>query len=114
MIPQFPQAGLYKILSFYCRISVDLSIITWAFGKVSLVTTTWLMMMMYTLTIFPMIQAWVVNQKSGIPLPNIVWIFAYGIYMAIFAYFPVVEILKADLPPASTTIVVCEQVSCRF
>ena len=89
---------------------MDFSIILWAFGKVSAVTTTWLMMFVYTLTIFPIFQAWVSNQKSWIPLPNIIWILGYGIFMAVFAYFPVVEILKHELPPASTTIVVAEQV----
>lgn len=92
------------------RVAVDFSIILWAFGKVSAVTTTWLMMFVYTLTIFPIFQAWVSNQKSWIPLPNIIWILGYGIFMAVFAYFPVVEILKHELPPASTTIVVAEQV----
>ncbi len=69
-----------------------------------------MMMMMYTLLIFPIFQSWIANQRSWIPLPNIVWMFCYGIYMAIFAYFPLIEIVHADLPPASTVIVVAEQV----
>ncbi len=69
-----------------------------------------MMMMMYTLLIFPIFQSWIANQRSWIPLPNIAWMFCYGIYMAIFAYFPLIEIVHADLPPASTVIVVAEQV----
>eukprot|EP00794_Sanderia_malayensis_P003358 gene3358-3847_t len=92
------------------RVAVDFSIIIWAFGKVSLVTTIWLTMMVYTLALFPIFQAWVANQKSWIPLPNIVWMACYAIYLAMFGYFPIVEVLKADLPPASTMIIVAEQV----
>ena len=95
---------------FCCRFGVDFSIIVWAFGKIPVVITTWLMMMVYALTIFPLIEAWVFNQKSWIPLPNALWILCYGLYMMIFAYFPVAEILQHDLPTASTIIVVCEQV----
>ena len=110
--------GTHKILfilhraasALNCRVAVDFSIIVWAFGKIPVVTTTWLMMMVYTLTVFPLIQAWIINQKSWIPLPNSLWILCYGIYMAVFAYFPVVEIIQRDLPTASTIIVVCEQV----
>ncbi|XP_065053524.1 sterol O-acyltransferase 1-like isoform X2 [Rhopilema esculentum] len=92
------------------RFGVDFSLILWAFGKVPVVVTTWLMMMMYTFTIFPLMQAWIFNQKSWIPLPDLMWIMCYGIYMLFFAYFPVVEIIKHDVPTVSTIIVLCEQV----
>ena len=99
---------------FHRRFAVDFSIIVWAFGKTPVVITTWLMMMVYALTIFPLIEAWMFNQRSWIPLPNSLWMLCYGLYMIIFAYFPVAEILQHDLPPASTIIVVCEQVSFRI
>ena len=96
---------------FIYRISVDFSIITWAFGKMPQVTSIWLMMIVYTLTAFPLFQACKANRKSWIPLPLPMWILCYLIYMSTFIYFPVAEISSHNLPPASTIILVAEQVS---
>ena len=59
---------------------------------------------------FPLFTAWHTNRHSWLPLPDLVWLFLYIIYLIVFAIFPVQEVCQHDLPPASSIIILSEQV----
>ncbi|XP_078376995.1 sterol O-acyltransferase 1-like isoform X2 [Oculina patagonica] len=92
------------------RLWLDLSILTWAFGKPSTVVSIWLVMKAMAMSAFPIFTAWHTNRHSWLPLPDVVWLLLYIIYMVIFAIFPVQEVCQHNLPPASSIIILAEQI----
>ncbi|KAJ7384193.1 Sterol O-acyltransferase 1 [Desmophyllum pertusum] len=59
---------------------------------------------------FPLFTAWHTNRHSWLPLPDLVWLLLYIIYLIVFAIFPVQEVCQHDLPPASSIIILSEQI----
>lgn len=92
------------------RLSIDLSILKWAFGKPSSVVSIWLVMKALALTAFPLFMAWHSNRHSWLPIPDVVWLLLYITYLAVFVVFPVQEVSQHNLPPASTIIILAEQI----
>ena len=62
------------------------------------------------LTAFPLFMAWHSNRHSWLPIPDVVWLLLYITYLAVFVVFPVQEVSQHNLPPASTIIILAEQV----
>lgn len=91
-------------------LSLDLSILKWAFGKPSIVVSLWLVMKVMALSAFPLFMAWHTNRHSWLPLPDLVWLTFYIIYMTVFTILPVKEVCQQDLPPASSIIILAEQI----
>ena len=44
------------------------------------------------------------------PLPDVAWFMLYITYLIVFAIFPVQEVCQHNLPPASSIIILAEQV----
>ena len=100
----------FFVLYFICSLSLDLSILKWAFGKPSIVVSLWLVMKVMALSAFPLFMAWHTNRHSWLPIPDLVWLTFYIIYMTVFTILPVKEVCQQDLPPASSIIILAEQV----
>lgn len=96
--------------TFICSLSLELSILKWAFGKPSTVVSLWLVMKAMALFAFPIFSAWHANRHSWLPLPDLFWLLLYIIYLTVFAIFPVQEVIQHNLPPASSIIILAEQV----
>lgn len=92
------------------RLTLDLTILTWAFGKPSSVISIWLVMKVMALLAFPLFMAWHSNRHSWLPIPDAIWLLLYITYQAVFAVFPLQEVYQHNLPPASTIIILAEQV----
>ncbi|XP_057293028.1 sterol O-acyltransferase 1-like [Hydractinia symbiolongicarpus] len=89
---------------------IDFSVVSWAFGNFSSVIQNWLYMQAYTLAIYPIFTSYASNQTSWAKIPMSVWSVGYIAYMLIFLTFPVQGALSDNLPPASTIILITEQV----
>ena len=96
------------LLSF--SLTLDLSILRWAFGKPSTVVSIWLVMKVMAMSAFPIFMAWHSNRHSWMPLPDVAWFMLYITYLIVFAIFPVQEVCQHNLPPASSIIILAEQV----
>lgn len=94
----------------FFSLSLDLSILRWAFGKPSTVVSIWLVMKVMALSAFPIFMAWHSNRHSWMPLPDMAWFILYVTYLIVFAIFPVQEVCQHNLPPASSIIILAEQV----
>ena len=102
---------LFNLTSaFICSLSLELSILKWAFGKPSTVVSIWLVMKAMALFAFPIFSAWHTNRHSWLPLPDLFWLLLYITYLTVFAIFPVQEVIQHNLPPASSIIILAEQV----
>ena len=95
---------------FLCSLVLDLSILRWAFGKPSAVVSIWLVMKAMAMSAFPLFLAWHSNRHSWLRVPDIVWLFLYITFLVIFVVFPVQEVCQQNLPPASSIIILSEQV----
>ncbi|XP_073236654.1 sterol O-acyltransferase 1-like [Porites lutea] len=91
-------------------LTLDLSILRWAFGKPSTVVSIWLVMKVMAMSAFPIFMAWHSNRHSWMPLPDMAWFMLYITYLIVFAIFPVQEVCQHNLPPASSIIILAEQV----
>ncbi|CAH3170013.1 unnamed protein product [Porites lobata] len=91
-------------------LTLDLSILRWAFGKPSTVVSIWLVMKVMAMSAFPIFMAWHSNRHSWMPLPDVAWFILYITYLIVFAIFPVQEVCQHNLPPASSIIILAEQV----
>ena len=91
-------------------LTLDLSILRWAFGKPSTVVSIWLVMKVMAMSAFPIFMAWHSNRHSWMPLPDVAWFMLYITYLIVFAIFPVQEVCQHNLPPASSIIILAEQV----
>ncbi|EDO49468.1 predicted protein, partial [Nematostella vectensis] len=92
------------------RLSLDFSIMFWAFGKVSTVINVWLVMLIMSLLIFPLFRFWHSSQSTWYHLPNIVWLVGYIGYIVVFCVFPIQEVYTHNLPPVSSIIILTEQI----
>lgn len=102
---------LFNLTStFICSLSLELSILKWAFGKPSTVVSIWLVMKAMALFAFPIFSAWHANRHSWLPFPDLCWLLLYITYLTVFAIFPVQEVIQHNLPPASSIIILAEQV----
>ena len=94
----------------FFSLTLDLSILRWAFGKPSTVVSIWLVMKVMAMSAFPIFMAWHSNRHSWMPLPDVAWFMLYITYLIVFAIFPVQEVCQHNLPPASSIIILAEQV----
>lgn len=94
----------------YFSVILDFSIMFWAFGKPSLVINIWLVLNVMAFLVFPIFRFWQASRMSWLRLPNSAWLVFYLGYIGLFITFPIQEICSHELPPASSIIVLCEQV----
>ncbi|OQV18680.1 Sterol O-acyltransferase 1 [Hypsibius exemplaris] len=94
-------------------IGVDFHIWTWAFGKFPYVVTFWCLMQTTTLlVVFVPLCHWGRNRTRSDKLDafDYFWLCCYVLYQIGFALIPFWFVNYFDLPPASTSIIVAEQV----
>ena len=91
------------------RLVIDFSILTWAFGKVSVVVVTWIIMQCQVILAYPLFIAWV-STRAASKVLDFVWLGIFLLYLGILFAFPINEILNNELPPVSRVIIVMEQV----
>ncbi|GAV02743.1 hypothetical protein RvY_13270 [Ramazzottius varieornatus] len=103
---------LQDLLS-YGTIGVDFHIWTWAFGKFTYVLTFWMGMQLTALLgVYASLQYWATSRLTSKSqnLYDYVWLGLYIAYQLSFAAIPLSFVLYTQLPPASTSIVVAEQI----
>ena len=88
---------------------VDFSVITWAFGKTSVVVVTWILMQLQVLLVYPLFITWI-STRLATRFMDFIWLGIFLVYLFIFFVFPLNEILKNELPPVSSVIIIMEQV----
>jgi sterol O-acyltransferase len=95
------------------RVVLDFHLIVWTFGKFPIVMSIWMYMAFSTsLIVFPLFTHWANNRKPGrVYWVDYVWLGAYIIYQVLFLVLPVRTLHAHELPPASTVVVVTEQVT---
>lgn len=93
------------------RLVVDFSIVTWAFGNVSVVVVTWILMQLQVIMAYPLFMAWVSTRASAPRVLDLIWLTVFLVYLAVLFMFPLNEIWSNQLPPVSRTIIIMEQVS---
>ena len=93
---------------------IDFSIITWAFGNVSVVVVTWILMQLQVLLAYPLFIAWVSTRATASRVVDLIWLGIFLVYLSILFVFPLNEILNNDLPPVSRVIITMEQVKCSI
>ncbi|KAF6030048.1 SOAT1 [Bugula neritina] len=86
------------------------SLISWGFGKFSLVISIWLCMLTSTISIFPIFNMWRQLRPSSTKLLDRAFLLFYIAYLAAFLCVPVWALAEYDLPPVSTLVVAIEQV----
>ncbi|XP_055352649.1 sterol O-acyltransferase 1-like isoform X2 [Paramacrobiotus metropolitanus] len=108
--------GIHTIMNDifdYGTIGVDLHIWVWAFGKFPYVVTTWCTMQgVALLGVYLALCCWATYRGSS-PNRNIVdyvFLACYVCYQLVFAAIPLYVVNHWELPPASASIVVAEQV----
>ena len=74
---------------------------------------TWCMMMLWTMgIIFPTFQYWAQHRyylsKRGVP--DMAWLVVYVTAQVVFLLYPVYMVVHNNLPPASSIVVITEQV----
>ena len=94
---------------FNNRLVIDFSILTWAFGKVSVVVVTWIIMQCQVILGYPLFIAWV-STRAASKVLDFVWLGIFLLYLGILFAFPINEIVNNELPPVSRVIIVMEQV----
>jgi sterol O-acyltransferase len=94
------------------RVVLDFQLIVWTFGKFPIVMSIWMYMAFSTsLIVFPLFMYWANNRKPGrVYWVDYVWLGAYIVYQVLFLVLPVRTLHGHQLPPASTVVVVTEQV----
>ncbi|KAG1705776.1 Sterol O-acyltransferase 1 [Nymphon striatum] len=93
------------------RIKWDFGMIFYAFGKLDQVIWVWLIMKMSTvLILYPAFEYWAWNRILRKKTMDTVWLTLYVLYLAAMFILPLRTIIIEDLPPASSNIILCEQV----
>lgn len=89
-----------------------LELVAWAFGNISSVITAWLCMLLISLSIYPVFLYWFHNRSyvKKVTLFDLIFLFLYVAYLCCFFVCPTKFVLDNHLPPASSAIVVVEQV----
>lgn len=97
-------------LSMNFRLVVDFSIIFWAFGNVSVVVVTWILMLMQTLLAYPLFVSWVSTRSTASRVIDLIWLGIFLLYLIVLFLFPLDAIIRNQLPPVSRAIIIMEQV----
>ncbi|XP_067931920.1 sterol O-acyltransferase 1-like [Watersipora subatra] len=92
------------------RIKIDFGLISWGFGKFSLVISIWLFMMTSTTSLYPLFNIWIQSRHRSRKWVDRGFFLLYVLYQAGFLVLPVYTLAEYDLPPISTLVVVIEQV----
>ncbi|XP_028391906.1 sterol O-acyltransferase 1-like isoform X2 [Dendronephthya gigantea] len=92
------------------RLVVDFSIIFWAFGNVSVVVVTWLLMQIQTLLAYPLFIGWVSTRSTTTRIVDFIWLGIFFLYLVVLFLFPLNAISNNQLPPVSRVILVMEQI----
>ncbi|XP_022081815.1 sterol O-acyltransferase 1-like [Acanthaster planci] len=91
-------------------IKLNLDMLLWQFGQFPVVLSTWCVMMMWTMVVtFVMFQYWATNRHKPNRIPDGVWLCVYFASQLFMVVFPLWAVLAHQLPPASTIIVIAEQ-----
>ncbi|XP_071534676.1 sterol O-acyltransferase 1 [Panulirus ornatus] len=91
--------------------NLDLSLIIWAFGGLDRVIVIWVCMFTSTsVIVYISFHHWAHHRHSMPVLHDTVGVIIYMAYLGLFLFLPVQSLLYHELPPASSFIVLCEQV----
>ncbi|XP_045581524.1 sterol O-acyltransferase 1 isoform X2 [Procambarus clarkii] len=91
--------------------NLDLSLIIWAFGELDRVIVIWVCMFTCTsVLVYMSFHHWA-HFRHNMPIVyDVVGGMLYIVYLCLFLYLPLQSLLNNDLPPASSFIILCEQV----
>ncbi|CAL4077851.1 unnamed protein product, partial [Meganyctiphanes norvegica] len=93
------------------RLTLDLSLIIYAFGSLDRVIIIWITMFTFTsVMVFVIFHFWAHNRHLKPAMYDRIAAASYILYLIMFMYLPVKSLLLNNLPPASSFIVLCEQV----
>lgn len=94
------------------KINLDFELIQWTFASFHTVMAIWAVMKLSTLLLlYPGFQYWAYNRPSkNSGLWDYAWLVAYILYLCMLFYLPVVKVIENNLPPASSVVVLMEQV----
>ncbi|XP_038044785.1 sterol O-acyltransferase 1-like [Patiria miniata] len=91
-------------------IKLNVDMLLWQFGQFPVVLSTWCIMMMWTMIVtFVLFQYWATNRHKRNRVPDRVWLCIYIASQLFMCVFPLRVVLSHQLPPASTIIVIAEQ-----
>lgn len=91
--------------------NLDLSLITWAFGELDRVIVIWVCMFTSTsVLVYISFHHWANYRHTMTGVYDIIGGLVYMIYLVLFLYLPAQSLLHHNLPPASSFIILCEQV----
>ena len=93
---------------------LDLSLLTWGLGNLSVLIWNWVILQVYVLMLYPIFSAFISNQLSNMKIPFALWGVVYLVYIGYLLYFPVAAIIEDRLPPIACVILASEQVSVYF
>ena len=90
----------------------DFKLIWWCFGKFPVVMWTWCMMMLWTMAvIFATFQYWARHRYHlQRKVPDVVWLLFYICSQVLFLLYPIHVVVINNLPPASSIVVITEQI----
>ncbi|CAE1295207.1 SOAT [Acanthosepion pharaonis] len=93
------------------RLVLDFDLIQWAFGKFPKVMALWVCMQLSTLLIvYPGFYHWSTSRRyTSSRLMDFVWLGIFISYQIAFLVLPVTYLSEHNLPPASSVIIVTEQ-----
>lgn len=115
LIILFLNTAVYDIVASG-KLNLGFSLIQWNFGSFHIALMFWFLMMIGTLGVYTSFSFWAHHRYESHQyfLSRKAWDYGWlGIfitYQAIFAVWPVIQLLKYDLPPASSMALLMEQV----
>ncbi|KAK7794580.1 hypothetical protein R5R35_003595 [Gryllus longicercus] len=115
LIILFLNTAVYDIVSTG-TLNLGLSLIQWNFGKFHIFFLMWILMMIGTVGVYCSMHFWAHYRKeyygksASRKAWDYGWLGLYIIYQVIFGIWPVAQVLKYNLPPASSMALLMEQV----
>ncbi|GAB6030526.1 hypothetical protein CHUAL_007391 [Chamberlinius hualienensis] len=93
------------------KLNLDFGLIRYTFSQFHVAMSIWGVMLLSTvLVVYPGFHHWANNRHSHSDYWDYSWLALYLVYICMFLYFPVVKIVEYELPPASSLVVLAEQV----
>ncbi|XP_071803096.1 sterol O-acyltransferase 1-like [Asterias amurensis] len=91
-------------------VKLNVEMLLWQFGQFPVVLSTWCVMMMWTMVVnFVLFQYWANNRHKKRHIPDPIWLGVYVMSQLIMGVFPIWSVVNHQLPPASTIIIIAEQ-----
>ncbi|XP_063586122.1 sterol O-acyltransferase 1-like [Penaeus indicus] len=92
-------------------LNLDLSLIIWAFGGLDRVIVIWVCMFTSTsVLVYLAFHHWAHHRHNMPVIYDVVGGVTYVVYLGLFLHLPLKSLIANELPPASSFIVLCEQV----